>query len=73
MPTIDTENTKSIRQKMSISVILGTANDPILTLTDDDIISCELNLRSDLKPIDPTLPESEIVITAYWPEDLTEI
>lgn len=72
MPTIDTENTKSIRQKMSISVILGTANDPILTLTDDDIISCELNLRSDLKPIDPTLPESEIVITAYWPEDLTD-
>lgn len=72
MPTINDENAKSIRQKMTISVILGTANDPILTLTDDDIISCELNLRSDLKPIDPTLPESEIVVSAYWPDDLTD-
>lgn len=72
MSAIDTQNTKNIRQKMSISVILGATSDPILTLTDADIISCELNLRADLAPIDPTLPESEIVVSAYWPDDLTD-
>ena len=72
MSAIDTQNTKNIRQKMNIVVILGAENDPILTLTDADIISCELNLRADLSPIDPALPESEIVVTAYWPDDLTD-
>lgn len=58
---------------MQIIVNVGEANDPIFTFTNANLISCELNLRSDLKPIDPTLPESEIVITAYWPEDITEM
>ena len=72
MSAIDTQNAKSIRDPMIISVIVGDPSDPIFTFTNEDIISCELNLRSDLKPIDPTLPESEIVIKAYYPEDISE-
>lgn len=73
MSAIDTQNAKSIRDTMQIIVNVGETNDPIFTFTNENLISCELNLRSDLKPIDPTLPESEIVITAYWPEDITEM
>ena len=72
MSAIDTQNAKSIRDPMIISVIVGDPSDPLFTFTNEDIISCELNLRADLKPIDPTLPESEIVIEAYYPEDISE-
>lgn len=44
-----------------------------LTYSNADLISCEVNLRSDLSPIDPSLPESEIEIRAYEPQDVTEI
>lgn len=44
-----------------------------MAFSNEDIISCQLNLRSDLKPIDPTLPESEIEIRAYYPQDISKI
>lgn len=44
-----------------------------LEFTSDDIISINLSLRSDLKPIDPSLPESEIEITAYYPDDISNM
>ena len=43
-----------------------------LEFDNEDIISINLSLRSDLKPIDPTLPESEIEINAYYPYDISK-
>ena len=37
-----------------------------------NIISCIVSLRSDLSLINPTLPESEIEIQAFWDEDISE-
>ena len=45
----------------------------ILTFTQDEIVSVTASLRSDLKPIDPSLPESEIEIVAYYPYDISEL
>lgn len=45
----------------------------ILTFTENDIISITASLRSDLQPIDPSLPESEIEIVAYYPDDISEL
>lgn len=42
-------------------------------VTNEDIISCTLDLRSDLQPIDPTLPESEITVEIYSPNDVSEV
>lgn len=72
MSAIDTQNAKSIRDSMIVNVTVGDPDDPIFEFDNSNIISCELNLRSDLKPIDPTLPESEIVVRAYWPTDISE-
>lgn len=72
MSEIDVQNAKSIRDTMSIAVTVGDSTDPLFSFDNSNIISCELQLRSDLQPIDPSLPESEIVIKAYWPEDISE-
>ena len=57
---------------MQIVVKVGESSDPYFEFDNSNLLSCELQLRSDLKPIDPTLPESEIIIRAYWPEDISE-
>lgn len=79
MPTISGENAKSIREPMKVEVTVwkrynktGYTNLAYYTFTNDNLLSVELNLRSDLKPIDPTLPESEISIRAYYPQDVSE-
>ena len=76
MHTIDEENNKAIREPFEVYIeIQATINGTLTTYsyTNKDIISCELNLRSDLSPIDPTLPESEIVVRIYSPEDVSDI
>lgn len=70
--SIITENAQKIRNPMIVNVTVGDPSDPIFALDNSNIISCELNLRADLKPIDPSLPESEIVVQAYWAEDISE-
>lgn len=72
MSAIDTQNAKNIRDTMQIVVKVGESSDPYFEFDNSNLLSCELQLRSDLKPIDPTLPESEIIIRAYWPEDISE-
>lgn len=72
MSAIDTQNEKSIRDTMQIVVKVGESSNPYFEFDNSNLLSCELQLRSDLQPIDPTLPESEIVIRAYWPEDISE-
>ena len=61
----ETENNRAVVQYVLAGVYL--------TFTNANLLSCELNLRSDLSPIDPTLPESEIVIRAHVPGDLSEV
>lgn len=72
MPTIDAENRKSIREPMIVKVTVGDPSNPIFAFDNSNIISCELNLRSDLSPIDPILPESEIIVRVYWREDISD-
>lgn len=76
MPTINEENNKAIRAPFDIHIeIQATINGTLTTYsyTNEDIISCELNLRSDLSPIDPSLPESEITVRVYCPDDISDI
>ena len=44
-----------------------------LQYTNTSLLSCELNLRSDLTMIDPSLPESEITIRVYEPNDVRDV
>ena len=43
-----------------------------ITISNDSLISCIVSLRSDLSAIDPTLPESEINVEAYFDRDVSE-
>lgn len=51
------------------SIIAGT----VLNITNDTLISCTVALRSDLSTLDPTLPESEIEIVCWYPDDIAEL
>jgi len=76
MPTINAENAKSIRQSMSVHVKIEADIDGesvVYEYDNNDILSCELNLRSDLSPIEPTLPESEIIVRVYSAEDVSDV
>lgn len=42
-----------------------------LSFNNSNLLSVDLALRSDLNPFDPSLPESEIEIRAYYPYDIT--
>jgi len=42
-----------------------------IRITNDDLISCIVSLRSDLSVVDPTLPESELNIEAYNDIDIS--
>ena len=50
----------SIRNKLYFRIDITAQDGTVIRLTQDDIIRCVLSLRSDLSPIDPTIPESEI-------------
>ena len=44
-----------------------------MRITNDNLISAVVSLRSDLSILEPTLPESEINIEAYMDEDYSEL
>lgn len=44
-----------------------------LAFDNNDLLSVNLNLRADLKAIDPSLPESEIEIRAHYPQDISAL
>ena len=71
--TIDTENAKQIRQTMDVIIqVTPEQGDPIV-INNDNLISCTVSLRSDLSIIEPTLPESEINIEAYFDDDISDV
>lgn len=43
-----------------------------IRITNDNLISCIVSLRSDLSVVDPTLPESELSIEAYNDVDISD-
>ncbi len=70
--TIDAENAKQIRQTMDVIIqVTPEQGDPIV-INNDNLISCTVSLRSDLSIIEPTLPESEINIEAYFDDDISD-
>ena len=74
--TIYKENRKQIRKSMEVYVRVEATIDGepmIFDFTNDDLLSVELNLRADLSPIDPSLPESEIEVHVYYEDDISDI
>lgn len=70
--TIDAENAKQIRQSMDVLIQITPAEGDPIVITNENLIKCIVSLRSNLSRIDPTLPESEIEIEAFFDEDLSE-
>lgn len=75
MSAIDAQNAKQIRDAMDVVIQLdatATSYGDVITITNENLIRATVSLRSDLSIIEPTLPESEINVEAYWPEDVAE-
>ena len=71
--TIDAENAKQIRQSMDVRIQVTPAQGDPIVITNENLISCVVSLRSDLSILEPTLPESEINIEAYMDDDISDI
>lgn len=72
MPTISGENAKNIRASMDVLIEIALDEDHTMTITNDNLISCTVSLRSDLSKWGPTLPASEIEIDAFYTSDMSE-
>lgn len=59
---------KTPDRRITVSLIAPGAR---FHIGNDELISCIVSLRSDLKPVGPTLPESEIEIQFYYDEDIS--
>ena len=71
--TIDTENAKQIRQTMDVVIQVTPEQGEPIVINNSNLISCTVSLRSDLSIIEPTLPESEINIEAYFDDDISDV
>ena len=74
MATIDDVNALNIRPrtKIDIKIYDSTGTDLLLTITEAELIRATASLRSDLSRINPTLPESEIEIEAFFESDISD-
>lgn len=72
MTTIAAENLKNIRQSMDVLITIELADGTTLTINNANLINCVVSLRSDLSKWEPTLPESEIEINAFFDNDMSE-
>lgn len=70
--TIDAENAKQIRKSMDVRIQVTPAQGDPIVITNENLISCVVSLRSDLSILEPTLPESEINIEAYFDTDISD-
>lgn len=61
---------ESIYKRVEVSDILPGI---WLEITNENLISAVVSLRSDLSIIEPTLPESEINVEVYYDDDISEI
>lgn len=74
LPLLDTSATLTFNpayedRRIEISAVLPEAD---FKITNDNLIRATVSLRSDLSIIEPTLPESEINIEAYFDVDVSE-
>lgn len=74
MATIDELNARNIRPRTVVRILIydSTGTDLLLTITEAELIRANVSLRSDLSRINPTLPESEIEIEAYFETDFSD-
>ena len=72
MTTIAAENAKQIRQAMDVLITITPEQGDPIVINNSNLIDAVVSLRSDLSPINPTLPESDIEIHAYCDEDISE-
>lgn len=68
---IDTENGKQIRRSMEVFIEISPPGADPITITNDNLIRADVNLRSDLSILEPTLPESELNVEAYFDTDIS--
>lgn len=74
MATIDELNAKNIRPATVFRATIYDSNGTLLlTITEAELIRATVSLRSDLSRINPTLPESEIEIEAYFDTDISDV
>lgn len=71
MTTINAENAKQIRKSMDVLIQVTPAQGTPITITNENLVSCVVSLRSDLSILEQSLPESEINIEAYFDEDIS--
>lgn len=74
MATIDDVNALNIRPRTIIDIKIydNSGTDLLLTITESELVRATVSLRSDLSRINPTLPESEIEIEAFFETDISE-
>lgn len=74
MPSIDDLNAKNIRPGTYIRIRIydNSGTTQLLEITADRLIKATCSLRSDLSRINPTLPESELEIDAYFETDISD-
>lgn len=71
--TIDAENAKQIRRSMDVLITVAPESGDPIVIDNDNLVSCVVSLRSDLSILEPTLPESEINIEAYFDDDISDV
>ena len=74
MATIDQVNALNIRPRTIIRILVydHSGSNLLLTITEAELIRATVSLRSDLSRINPTLPESDIEIEAYFDTDVSD-
>ena len=70
--TIDAENAKQIRKQMDVLIKIEPASGDPIIINNENLIKAVVSLRSDLSIINPTLPESELNVEAYFDDDISE-
>lgn len=72
MTTISAENAKNVRRSMDVFIEISPTDFPTITITNENLINCTVSLRADLSKWEPTLPESEINIEAFFDADISD-
>lgn len=74
MPSIDILNALNIRPRtlVTIKVYDNSGEELLLSINENNLIKATASLRSDLSRINPTLPESELEIEAYFENDVSD-
>lgn len=73
MSSIAVENQNNIRNPMNVLIDIYPPTGEVISIRNDTLIRCVVTLRGDLSTDNPTLPESEIEIEAYYKNDISDL